>query len=63
MRHTRNTSHNETLLRYARAIAGVPIEHMAVALGHSTAYMTQKYTHIQDEVANEVTDSFLRAIN
>lgn len=43
-------------------IAGVPIEHMAAALGHSTAYMTQKYTHIQDEVANDVTDSFLRAI-
>ncbi|WP_372448317.1 tyrosine-type recombinase/integrase [Streptococcus macedonicus] len=43
-------------------IAGVPIEHMAVALGHSTSYMTQQYTHIQDEVASNVTDSFLRAI-
>lgn len=43
-------------------IAGVPVEHMAAALGHSTAYMTQKYTHIKDEVASEVTDSFLRAI-
>lgn len=43
-------------------IAGVPVEHMAAALGHSTSYMTQKYTHIQDEVASEVTDSFLRAI-
>lgn len=43
-------------------IAGVSIEHMAAALGHSTSYMTQKYTHIQDEVASEVTDSFLRAI-
>ncbi|QBX24905.1 integrase [Streptococcus phage Javan220] len=43
-------------------IAGVSIEHMAAALGHSTSYMTQKYTHIKDEVASEVTDSFLRAI-
>lgn len=43
-------------------IAGVPVEHMAAALGHSTSYMTQKYTHIKDEVASEVTDSFLRAI-
>lgn len=43
-------------------IAGVSIEHMAAALGHSTSYMTQQYTHIQDEVASNVTDSFLRAI-
>ena len=43
-------------------IAGVPVEHMAAALGHSTSYMTQQYTHIKDEVASEVTDSFLRAI-
>ncbi|MBF6976277.1 site-specific integrase [Streptococcus macedonicus] len=43
-------------------IAGVPVEHMAAALGHSTSYMTQQYTHIQDEVASDVTDSFLRAI-
>ncbi|AXJ12463.1 tyrosine-type recombinase/integrase [Streptococcus pluranimalium] len=44
-------------------IAGVPIEHMAAALGHSTSYMTQKYTHIEDEVASSVTDSFMRVIN
>ncbi len=43
-------------------IAGVSIEHMAAALGHSTSYMTQKYTHIKDEIANGVTNSFLRAI-
>lgn len=42
--------------------AGVPIEHMAAALGHSTTYMTQKYTHISDEVAESVSDSFIRAI-
>lgn len=43
-------------------IAGVPVEHMASALGHSTSYMTQKYTHIKDEVASSVTDSFMSAI-
>ncbi|MFM0611298.1 tyrosine-type recombinase/integrase [Streptococcus suis] len=43
-------------------IAKVPIEHMAAALGHSTSYMTQKYTHIQDEVAESISDSFMRAI-
>ncbi|NQP57728.1 site-specific integrase [Streptococcus suis] len=42
--------------------AGVSIEHMAAALGHSTSYMTQKYTHIADEVAEGVSDSFMRAI-
>ncbi|HEL9634835.1 TPA: site-specific integrase [Streptococcus suis] len=42
--------------------AGVSIEHMAAALGHSTTYMTQKYTHISDEVAESVSDSFMRAI-
>lgn len=42
--------------------AGVPIEHMAAALGHSTSYMTQKYTHIQEEVAESISDSFMRAI-
>lgn len=43
-------------------IAGVSIEHMAAALGHSTSYMTQKYTHIKDEVAGSVTESFMQAI-
>lgn len=43
-------------------IAGVPVEHMASALGHSTSYMTQKYTHIKEEVASSVTDSFMSAI-
>ncbi|HEK9485228.1 TPA: site-specific integrase, partial [Streptococcus equi subsp. equi] len=40
-------------------IAGVPIEHMAAALGHSTSYMTSKYTHIKEEVAGSVTDRFM----
>lgn len=44
-------------------IAGVPVEHMAVALGHSTSYMTQKYTHIEDEVSASVTDIFMSSIN
>ncbi len=43
-------------------IAGASIEHLAIALGHSTSYMTQKYTHIKDEVASGVTNSFLEAI-
>lgn len=43
-------------------ISGVPMEHMAAALGHSTSYMTEKYTHIQEEISASVTDNFLRAI-
>lgn len=43
-------------------ISGVPIEHMAAALGHSTSYMTEKYTHIQEEISASVTDNFLKAI-
>lgn len=44
-------------------IAGVPIAHMAAALGHSTHYMTEKYTHIKDEVASNVTQTIMQAIN
>lgn len=44
-------------------IAGVPIAHMAAALGHSTHYMTEKYTHIKDEVASSVTQTIMQAIN
>lgn len=44
-------------------IAGVPVEHMATALGHTTSYMTAKYTHIKDEVSESVSDSFVNAIN
>lgn len=43
-------------------IAGVPVEHMAAALGHTTSYMTAKYTHIKDEVTESVSDSFINAI-
>lgn len=43
-------------------VAGIPIEHMAAALGHSTSYMTSKYTHIQDEVSASVTDTFMKVI-
>lgn len=35
-------------------IAGAPKEHVANYLGHSTVYMTEKYEHIQDEVADNV---------
>ncbi|WP_159545083.1 tyrosine-type recombinase/integrase [Streptococcus halichoeri] len=43
-------------------IAGIPIEHMAAALGHSTNYMTSKYTHIKDEVGENVTAAFMGSI-
>ncbi|HER6599347.1 TPA: tyrosine-type recombinase/integrase [Streptococcus pyogenes] len=43
-------------------IAGVPIEHMAAALGHSNNYMTSQYTHIKDEVGENVTAAFMGSI-
>ncbi|MGT2895955.1 integrase [Streptococcus phage Javan173] len=47
----------------SQAVAsGIPIEHMAAALGHSTSYMTEKYTHIQEEISASVTDNFLKVI-
>lgn len=35
-------------------IAGVPKEHTADFLGHTTIYMTEKYTHVKDEVTDSV---------
>lgn len=35
-------------------IAGVPKEQAAAVLGHTTMYMTEKYTHIEDEVSDNV---------
>lgn len=35
-------------------IAGAPKEHVANYLGHATTYMTDRYEHIQDEVADNV---------
>lgn len=37
-------------------IAGVPKEHTAAVLGHTTMYMTEKYTHIENEVSDNVID-------
>lgn len=37
-------------------IAGVPKEQAAAVLGHTTMYMTEKYTHIKDEVSGGVID-------
>lgn len=37
-------------------IAGVPKEQAASVLGHTTVYMTDKYTHIEDEVSDNVID-------
>lgn len=38
------------------AISGVPKEHAANFLGHTNTYMTEKYTHIKDEVSDNVID-------
>lgn len=35
-------------------VAGVPKEQAAAFLGHTTMYMTEKYTHIEDEIADDV---------
>ena len=37
-------------------VAGVPKEQAASVLGHTTVYMTDKYTHIEDEVSDNVID-------
>lgn len=37
-------------------VAGVPKEQAAAVLGHTTIHMTEKYTHIQDEVSGKVID-------
>lgn len=35
-------------------IAGVPKEQAAAVLGHTTIHMSEKYTHIEDEVSDNV---------
>ncbi|WP_221913093.1 tyrosine-type recombinase/integrase [Streptococcus halichoeri] len=39
-------------------IAGVPIEALSKALGHTKIYMTDKYNHVHDELSAQVTDTF-----
>lgn len=43
-------------------IAGVPMEHLSQALGHTKAFMTDKYNQIEDEIAQSVTDTFMSHI-
>lgn len=44
-------------------IAGVPIEHLGRALGHTSSYMTERYTQIQDEVSASVSAAFIESIS
>lgn len=37
-------------------VSGVPKEQAAAVLGHTTIHMTEKYTHIEDEVSDNVID-------
>lgn len=38
-------------------VAGVPKEHAAAVLGHTTTFMTDQYTHIEDEVSDSVIET------
>lgn len=44
-------------------VAGVPKEQAAAVLGHTTIYMTEKYTHIEDEVSDKVIDIIGERLN
>lgn len=44
-------------------VAGVPKEHAANFLGHTTVYMTEQYTHIKDEVTDNVIDIVEKRLN
>lgn len=39
-------------------IAGVPMEALSKALGHTKMYMTDKYNQVHDELSVQVTDTF-----
>lgn len=43
-------------------IAGVPIEQLSQALGHTKVYMTDRYNQVEDELAEATTDLFLSHI-
>ncbi|CQR25890.1 integrase [Streptococcus varani] len=43
-------------------IAGVPMEQLSQALGHTKIYMTDRYNQVEDELAEATTDMFLTRI-
>lgn len=43
-------------------IAGVPIEQLSQALGHTKVYMTDRYNQVEDELSEATTDLFLNQI-
>lgn len=43
-------------------IAGVPIEQLSQALGHTKVYMTDRYNQVEDELSEATTDLFLSQI-
>ena len=43
-------------------IAGVPLEQLSQALGHTKVYMTDRYNQVEDELAEATTDLFLSHI-
>ena len=43
-------------------IAGIPLEQLSQALGHTKVYMTDRYNQVEDELAEATTDLFLSHI-
>ena len=43
-------------------IAGVPLEQLSQALGHTKVYMTDRYNQVEDELAEATTKLFLSHI-
>lgn len=44
-------------------IAGVPMEALSQALGHTKMYMTDKYNQVHDELSAKVSDAFIAQIS
>ncbi|ETI84523.1 integrase [Streptococcus phage Javan68] len=44
-------------------IAGVPMEALSQALGHTKMYMTDKYNQVHDELSAQVSDAFIAQIS
>lgn len=44
-------------------IAGVPMEALSQALGHTKMYMTDKYNQIHDELSAQVSDAFIAQVS